>query len=135
MDVTSWEIAHRTLHGGSAEHERPHEVPPGYGEDRIALLVRDPWCVFAFWEVTEAGWREAVGRLPPAGGHPRLVLRLFDVTGHVRPGQSAWSWSGNNGHTDVVVDGADHWYIHLERPGRAVAAEIGPARAQAFVPI
>lgn len=27
-------------------------VPDEYRQDRIALMVRDPWCVFAYWELT-----------------------------------------------------------------------------------
>lgn len=29
-------------------------LPEEYRQDRIALLVRDPWCVFAYWELTGA---------------------------------------------------------------------------------
>ncbi|MBO8141715.1 MAG: hypothetical protein H0Z37_05970, partial [Firmicutes bacterium] len=44
-------------------------------------------------------------------------------------------WGENNAHRVGVVAGADQCNSPLPRPGGAVAAEIGPARAQAFVPI
>jgi hypothetical protein len=29
-------------------------VPAEYAQDRLSLMVRDPWCVFAYWELTGA---------------------------------------------------------------------------------
>jgi len=114
----------------------PHyEVPPGYGVDRLVLLVRDPQCVFAFWEVTDHGWAAAARRLPSTGETPRLTLRVHDLTSPAAaPGGEATGW-GPGAWVDLVVAGADRWYLHLPQPGRTVAAEIGAGTATAFVPI
>ena len=165
--VHEWEAAHRPPHGrepagpgpapaaqgvqpaaGAWPDDGPYELPPGYGMDRVTLLVRDPRCVFAFWEVTEAGWRDAASRLPPGNADPELVLRVFDLTdvlgpasiiGPAPPGGDLAAWMGELGNGsrwfDYAVAGADRWYIHLPEPGRIVAAEIGARRGAAFVPI
>ncbi|MCM8781974.1 MAG: DUF4912 domain-containing protein, partial [Candidatus Omnitrophica bacterium] len=36
------------------EYKSPEEFrfPAGYGDNRIVIMVRDPWWVFAYWEIT-----------------------------------------------------------------------------------
>ncbi|HEY8417344.1 MAG TPA: DUF4912 domain-containing protein [Limnochordales bacterium] len=133
-DVYRQEAQHRPPHGGLAPaggtdpvRDGPYELPPGYGTDRLTLLVRDPWCVFAFWEVTAASWHDAARRLASDGETPQLVLRLHDLTG-------AQGADGGT-YTDLVVSWRDRWYIHLDRPGRTLIAEIGAGTSWSFVPI
>lgn len=95
--------------------------------DQLTLLVRDPWCVFAFWEVTAESWDTAASRLAWDGETPQLVLRVHDLTGH--------DTAAGGPYTDLVVSWANRWYIHLDRPGRILRAEIGAGTLRAFVPI
>src|SRR5262249_37105403 len=53
------------------------ELPETYGVDECEVLNKDPFWVFAFWEVTEHGIAAAREQLGPSGGGARLVLRLF----------------------------------------------------------
>ena len=34
------------------------ELPAQYGQNKLVLLVRDPWWVYAYWEVTDSKRRE-----------------------------------------------------------------------------
>ncbi|REJ36043.1 MAG: hypothetical protein DIU82_05905 [Bacillota bacterium] len=133
---------------GAWPDDGPSELPSGYGVDRLTLLVRDPRCVFAFWEVTEGGWRDAASRLPPGNGDPELVLRVFDLTDVLGPGSvigpappgdylaARINELASGGRCfDYAVAGADRWYVHLPEPGRVLAAEIGARRGAAFAPI
>lgn len=55
------------------------ELPEAYGVDECELLVRDPFHLFAYWEVTEHGLHVARGHLGDEAREAKLVLRLFIV--------------------------------------------------------
>jgi hypothetical protein len=56
------------------------ELPETYGVDECEVLYKDPWWVFAYWEVTDGGMDAARAQLGPSAGSSRLVLRLFTTT-------------------------------------------------------
>jgi len=93
------------------------DLPRVYGSDRLVLLIRDPWWVYSWWELTEttlAAGRSAIGA--PAA----LALRVYDI--------SAIDWDGANHHAyfDIDVhDLAGNWYIELGKPGASFCAELG----------
>ena len=95
----------------------PTDLPVRYGVDRLVILVRDPWWVYAWWELTDVnltGGRDALGT------HGDLVLRMYDV--------SAIDWDGANHHShfDIEIgDLAGNWYIEVGKPGASYVAEIG----------
>jgi len=51
------------------------ELPKGYSENRIVLMLRDPHWVYAYWDVSQAHRTS----LQCQGGQ-QLALRLYDVT-------------------------------------------------------
>ncbi len=90
-----------------------HPLPWSYGETRLVALVRDPYWLFAYWEITGDVHRaaeERVGR--EAWFHARPVLRVHDVTGGT--------------HYDVGVDEeARNWYLNVGQPDRTWYLELG----------
>lgn len=126
------EEAHRPPHGGVV-HAEEYPLPGAYGQDQLTLLVRDPQCVFAFWEVTPEGWDAAVRRLP-GSGPPAPVLRVYDLGGcpHLA---AHWRREDARGRAEFHVAGASSWYVHTRTPGLVLAAEIGARRGEAFVAI
>jgi hypothetical protein len=105
------------------EPEAPPEVedlPLSYEQDRIALLVRDPYWVHAYWDITRhtlARAQEALGERWPGA---KSVLRVYDVTGMDFDGANA------NSHFDIeIAGGASNWYINVQVPNRAYCVEIG----------
>src|SRR5262249_49374410 len=60
----------------------PRDLPAGYGKDRIVVMVRDPYWLHAYWELT----RHAIGRAEAALGQEwhtaKPILRLLDVSSH-----------------------------------------------------
>ncbi len=55
------------------------ELPEIYGVDECEVLYKDPWWVFAYWEVTDGGLDAARAQLGPSAASSRLVLRLFST--------------------------------------------------------
>ncbi len=99
----------------------PKDLPAGYGKDRIVVMVRDPYWLHAYWEMT----RQAVARAEAALGQDwhgaKPILRLLDVTTR--------DTSSNVSETIVrdidIHGGCNNWYIDVANPPRAYRIDIG----------
>ncbi len=98
-------------HGGAAS---PHAVAPAARQGRAALIARDPWSLFAHWEVPAVRRVEMLRALGTDGETAREVLRLYDTA------QLASTFR------DVeLAPGAGHADIGDVAPGRSYRVEIG----------
>jgi len=107
------------------------ELPEAYGKTRLALLEVDPFCVHAYWEITEKDLVLARKKLGQAAEEAKQVLRIYDVTGVDFDGANAnYQW-------DIEFEaGIRNRYINLSSPKRALVAEIGLRGANGeFVPL
>jgi hypothetical protein len=96
------------------------DLPWGYGEDRITVIVRDPDSAYLYWEITDEGIAAARERLGPAGERGWCNLRIYDTTGHEFNGTNA------NDYFDLTVDRGDReYYLMIRRPTSSMHAEIG----------
>ncbi|MCL6451205.1 MAG: DUF4912 domain-containing protein [Acetobacteraceae bacterium] len=87
-------------------------LPESYGEDRLVLLTRDPYWLFAYWELGPALEAEARRRLGPAYAASQPVLRLYDLE--------------VGDHLDSrLTPEASSWYLNPARPGHRFLAELG----------
>lgn len=96
------------------------ELPEDYGDNRIMLMVRDPECLFAYWELRKEVLDNILNTLGSMAHSAKMVLRVYDVTDVI--------FNGNNAHTyfDVEVTGGTRsWYIHTGKPNRSFCADIG----------
>ncbi|NMD42032.1 MAG: DUF4912 domain-containing protein [Firmicutes bacterium] len=98
---------------------RSCSLPQDYAEDRLVLLPRDPYCIFAYWELSPSTRETLAGRIG-AERWPELcfILRVFK---HDRSGK-------NNpaGHFDLKVSPSDNrWYIAVQEADRCYHAELG----------
>lgn len=110
---------HGSQHRASIEEQ--FSIPTGYGDDRIVLMVKDPWWLYAYWEIQPGTERAARSQLLP-NEVPGLqsILRVHDVTGVDFPAQPA------NRSFDVSLSGlATNWYIHTNSPDREFIVDIG----------
>jgi hypothetical protein len=98
----------------------PQDLPSGYGKDRILVMVRDPYWLHCYWELTH----HAVSRAEAALGHEwhtaRPILRLLDVS----------SRDTTSNSESVVRDieihgGCNNWYIDVNSPPRSFRVDIG----------
>ncbi|MBI4974350.1 MAG: DUF4912 domain-containing protein [Candidatus Omnitrophica bacterium] len=95
--------------------------PPGYGDNRIVILMRDPWWVFAYWEIRRDKEEETIRKIEKTGDSPdRSVLRVYDVTDI--------NFNGRNAHSFFDIDlkgSANNWYINVSNPNRTWIVDIG----------
>ncbi len=91
--------------------DRGPALPEGYGDDRIVTLVRDPRCIFSYWELLGGGYERAKSELGDELTGGVWVLRLIKVTGER--------------FFDVPIDPATgNWYLHVE-PSERYQVKIG----------
>lgn len=105
------------------EHiSRNINLPSGYGKDRIVAMVRDPWWIFVYWEITPQ--REGALRKEMEGKgefFDRSVLRIYDIT-------EVGTFAGAHAHKffDITLQNmAKNWYADIGYPGRQWCVEIG----------
>lgn len=95
--------------------------PPGYGDNKIVLLARDPWWIFAYWEILKGKEEEVIKKIESSGDNiAKSILRVYDVTDI--------NFNGKNAHSffDIDLKGlANSWYINVATPGRAWIVDIG----------
>ena len=94
------------------------ELPEGYGEDRIVAMVRDPYWIHTYWELTQETVSRGLRALGRAAPGARRILRVYsgDVNA-ARPEDFLF---------DVALTpDARSWYVNVGGPGRAYRVEIG----------
>lgn len=95
----------------------PGALRATYGRDRAVLLARDPWCIYAYWELTPATRAEAARNVGDDATDAQLVLRIHDLTGGRVDGDG---WLDVDLGTDAGSD-----YVNVARPGVVLRAELG----------
>jgi hypothetical protein len=106
------------------------ELPAHYGDNKIVLLVRDPWWIYAYWEVQPDAERRVVEEIERKGlQRGRTTLRVYDVTGASVDRPRSWF--------DIEVTFLiSNWYIDVGIPDRDWVVELGiRASNGAFFPI
>ena len=97
------------------------KFPQGYGDNKIVILVRDPWWIFAYWEIRHDKEESVIGKIKAAGDSPaKYILRIYDITGI--------NFNGKNAHSyfDIELKGlANSWYINAGSPDKRWVVEIG----------
>jgi hypothetical protein len=97
-----------------------HELPDRYGRTELVLMVVDPSLLFAYWEVTSEGLREAQDALGAGMKGARAVLRFYDI--------SLIHFDGTNAHHTFDIDiglEARNWYVHLWTAEKSYCADLG----------
>lgn len=113
----------RLLPPPAREHlpAKGEELPARYGTDEIVALVKDPYWLHAYWEVTAAKQQEISQMFgPQVWEESRPVIRVYDVT-------EVEDFDGTNApYVDVEIDEqANNWYLYLGQPNRSFHLELG----------
>jgi len=83
------------------------EIPSGYNVDRIVAMVRDPYWILAYWEVTDRKYHELERHFGAVWPKCKMILRVFDKT------------NDKPAHFDIVIaPGARNWYISVSAERR-----------------
>lgn len=93
-------------------------LPSGYNDNRLVLLARDPYWLYAYWDFSAEQIGKVLTELGTAEARP--ILRIFDVTYLDFNGTNAWN------HLDIALAPfATSWYIPVSRADASYCAEVG----------
>jgi hypothetical protein len=97
-------------------------LPSKYGDDRLILLVRDPWWLYTYWDISEYKINKVISSIPVYERKElKWILRVYDITG-----QSKIKLEKAHSFFDIEISfDAGNWYINVNQPERAWIAEIG----------
>lgn len=112
-------------YGPFLEHEhisRTINLPFQYGKDRIITMVRDPWWIFVYWEITPGRENFIKEKIIKKGQDiERSVLRVYNITGI-----KDFDGRNANSYFDIALkDMARNWYIDVGSPNNSWCVEIG----------
>jgi len=113
-------VSESKYYTGSATRElmsADGELPKGYGEDKIVLMMRDPFVAYVYWEATQARIERERAWF---GWGSKLCLRIYDVTGVQFDGRNAIGYFDQE-----IVDRTGNWYFDLGRPSHSFCADLG----------
>ena len=102
----------------------------GCGKDRIITMVRDPYWLHTYWELS----RTTLGRAQAALGQDwhtaRPILRLMDVSS-----EDTTSASEQQIRDIPIHGGVNNWYIDVTAPPRSFRVDVGylSSRGKFFV--
>ena len=93
--------------------------PTHYGKDNIVLMVRDPYWVYTYWNLTEDTFNSLKSQYgTDMVNQGKLVLRVKDVT-NTHPDRP-------NEFYDIYPPyGANNWYINVKKSNASYCTEIG----------
>jgi hypothetical protein len=94
------------------------ELPSTYNDNRLVLLARDPYWLYAYWDFSVEQISATLTRLGAQDTRP--ILRVFDVTYIDFDGTNAWS-----GVDIEITPFATNWYIPVPQPDAAYCVEVG----------
>jgi hypothetical protein len=98
----------------------PKDLPAGYGKDRIVVMVRDPYWLHCYWELTRHAIKRAEAALGQDWHGARPILRLLDVSSHDTTS------SAESTVRDIDIHGGcNNWYIDVANPPRSYRVDIG----------
>ena len=114
------DIGFRSTSSKSQPRVGPRDLPNGYARDRIVLMIRDPYWLHAYWEITSSTIDRAQAALREEWHGAKPTLRVLDVTSEETT-PNAESHVG-----DIEITGAaDNWYINVSDPPRSFRVDIG----------
>jgi len=106
----------------TTEHH-PH-IPARYGEDHIALMVRDPYWLHTYWEVTPETLDELRGKLGKDWQGHRRVLRVFTFEAGTAPSEAV-EGNGEDRYDIDLPPEVVSWYVNVGRPEHTYRVAVG----------
>jgi hypothetical protein len=98
----------------------PRTLPGGYGKDRIVVMVRDPFWLHCYWELTHRAIQRAEAALGQDWYQAKPILRLLDVSSHDTTS------AAETVLRDISIHGGcNNWYVEVENPPRSFRVDIG----------
>src|SRR5260370_30543654 len=108
----------------------PKSLPTGYTKDRIVTMVRDPYWLHTYWELSHQSIQRAEAALGQDWHSAKPILRGFDVSANDTTSTSEAIVK------DIDIHGGFHnWYVEVQQPSKSYRVDIGylSKRGQFFV--
>lgn len=97
-----------------------YDLPAGYATSNIRLMVKDPFWIYAYWEINPDFIESFRGQYSQEDiNKASTVLRIYEVTLVDFKGDNANSWF------DIEVGSSSSWYINLWKDSVSCVGEIG----------
>jgi uncharacterized protein len=98
-----------------------YELPYNYNITQLTLMVKDPFWMYAYWEITDESLNSAKAQISSDEQNRfTIVVRVYDISLKDFNGYNA------NYHFDVDVGfHASSWYINLWNDGASYTADLG----------
>jgi len=97
-----------------------YEVPSGYGDNKIVLMMVDPFNLYAYWEIKEDIKSGTFEKIKEKGlGISKSILRVYEIT------ESGAGFEPKVAFDIDINDYANNWYIKVGEAGRRRMVEIG----------
>lgn len=100
-----------------ARDEAVQDLPSNYGNNRLTLMVRDPYWVYSYWEIQQDNIESGLKALGKPHEEIHWVLRVHTLSANKTPHAS---FSDTEVHPYVRT-----WYLNLSPCGASFYAEIG----------
>ncbi len=98
----------------------PKNLPNGYGKDRVIVMVRDPFWLHAYWELSHQSVQRAEAALGQDWYGAKPIIRLCDVSAH-----DTTSTAESVIRDIEIHGGCNNWYIEVSQPPRSYRVDIG----------
>jgi hypothetical protein len=98
----------------------PVELPKPERKDRIVALVRDPYWLHVYWELTQQSIQRTQAALGPEWYSAKPNLRLIDVTS-----EDTTNCSEVVTRDVPIHGGVNNWYLEAVNPPRSFRVDIG----------
>lgn len=126
--------ASKDASNGSTKSRAPVVTPParsltpmsartlahGCGKDRIITMVRDPYWLHTYWELSRSTLARAHAALGQEWHTARPILRLMDVSA-----EDTTSASERHVRDIEIHGGVNNWYIDVQMPASSYRVDIG----------
>lgn len=96
------------------------DLPNGYNKDRIVVMVRDPYWLHVYWELTHQSVQRAEAALGQDWHGAKPILRLLDVSSH-----ETTSTAEAKVKDIEIHGGCNNWYVEVKNPPRSYRIDIG----------
>ncbi|QVL30993.1 DUF4912 domain-containing protein [Telmatocola sphagniphila] len=105
-------------------------LPNGYSKDRIVVMVRDPYWLHVYWELTHQSVQRAEAALGQDWHGAKPILRICDVTA-----QDTTSTAEAIVKDIYIHGGCNNWYVEVPQPPKSYRIDIGyiSKRGQLYV--
>jgi len=88
-----------------------------YGSERMALMARDPYMAFSYWELPQSRIEKEKAWF---GWDSKLCVRVYDITGVMFDGKNAIAYFDQE-----VYERVGSWYFEFGRPMHSFCADLG----------